>query len=128
MSLWIFKCYCSPSDQDPVGDWYNGLSDVARAKFDTRLEFFRDNPHTSWGPERFKPLVGFEGIYEVRFQVKNVLYRPLGYFGPGRREFTFLVPAREQGDRFVPRDAPELAEQRKKKIELGEASTYECCF
>lgn len=128
MSLWNFKCYKSPAERDPIGDWYRDIPVGARAKFDVCLEYFRDNPQNLWGSERFKPLTNYDGIFEVRFAFKNILYRPLGYFGPDRHDFTFLIAAREQGDRFVPRNAPDLAIERKKQIERSEATANECCF
>ena len=73
-------------------------------------------------------LTDSDGIYEIRFKVRNVLYRPLGFFGPSRHEFTLLIPAREQGDRFVPRNAISLAEERKQIILQNKERACECDF
>src|SRR5438132_13951361 len=105
MPLWTFKCFLSEGGRDLIDDWYAELPPKAKAKFDNLLEHFRDNPHHKWGNNYLKALVGYDGIFEIRFQIQNVLYRPLGYFGPQRGNFAFLIGALEQGDRFVPPDA-----------------------
>jgi len=124
----MFKCYVDAGGDDVIDDWYNELPAKAQAKFDTLLEHFRDNPNTKWGSNHFKPLVGYDGIFEIRFQVLNVLYRPLGCFGPQQAEFTFLIGAREQGDRFVPPNALEQAVARKMTIRLDGNRAHECDF
>jgi hypothetical protein len=111
-----------------IDDWYAGLPHKAQAKLDNLIEHFRDNPHHKWGSNYLKPLVGYDGIFEIRFQLLNVLYRPLGYFGPKRGDFTFLVGAWEQGDEFVPRGAPDTAIERRAIIQLDEDRAHECDF
>lgn len=128
MPLWTFKCFLSQSGRDLIDDWYAELPHKAQAKLDNLIEHFRDNPHHKWGSNYLKPLVGYEAIFEVRFQMVNVLYRPLGYFGPQRADFTFLVGAREQGDDFVPRGAPDTASERREIIRLDEDRAHECDF
>lgn len=128
MNQWVFKCYISEQEKDVMGHWYNDLPVKAQAKFDTILEYLRDTPHNEWGNNICKPVTGYKGIFEIRFQVRNVLYRPLGFFGKGHHEFIFVNPAREQGDEFIPRNAPEIAVERMKKILTNEATSHECCF
>ena len=126
--MWTFKCFVSENDRDLIDEWYAELPPKAQAKFDSLLEHFRDNPHHRWGGNYFQPLVGYESIFEIRFRVLNVLYRPLGCFGPRQRDFTFLVGAREQGDRFVPADAPTRAVERRGIIQANEDRAHECDF
>jgi hypothetical protein len=128
MSLWTFKCFLSEGGRDLIDDWYAELPYKAKAKLDKLIEHFRDNPHHQWGGNYLKALVGYDGILEIRFELLNVVYRPLGYFGPTRRDFTFLVGAREQGDGFVPRGAPDIAIERRAIIELDEDRAHECDF
>jgi len=42
----------------------------------------------------------------------NTQYRILGFRGPEDRQFTLLIPAIEQGDKFVPATAPSIARTR----------------
>jgi len=116
MSFWVFKSYLTAVGEhgrDEIDDWYKTLPPQAQAKFRTILEQLRDLPQHLWPPTWVKPLSQGQGVFEVRFKVRNVLYRPLGFFGPDRSEFTFLIGAREQGDEFVPRNALQTAVQRK---------------
>jgi hypothetical protein len=128
MALWIFKCFLSEHGRDVIDEWYRGLSPRAQRKFDTILEYLRDTPHTQWSPHLVFPLADSDGIYEIRFKVRNVLYRPLEFFGPDRGEFTLLIPAREQGNDFVPRNAKALAEERKHIVLMDRRRAHECDF
>lgn len=128
MRLWTFKCFLSEKGSDLFDLWYEGQSDAAKAKLDVIVEHFRDKPHTKWGGNYFFPLTGYDGIFEIKFRVANVLYRPLGCFGPERMQFTFLIGANEQGDEFVPLGAPEIAVQRRKILEADKGRARECNF
>ena len=122
MSLWMFKSFLTAVGEhgrDEIDDWYRSLPPNARAKFRTILEHLRDIPHHQWPWEWVKQLRGpaeGHGIFEIRFKVRNIVYRPLGFFGPAHREFTFLIGAREQGDEFVPRNAIQTAITRKDAV------------
>lgn len=129
MVIWTFKCFLDESGQDVMDDWYeNELTVKAQARFDKILEHFRDSPLTAWGSNYFKQLEGYEGIYEIRFTVNNIVHRPLGCFAPFKNDFTFLIGAREQGDRFVPKTAPETAQKRRDIILKDFNRAYECHF
>ena len=69
-----------------------------------------------------------ESIYEIRFKYKQIQYRPLGFFGPNANDFTFLVPATEQGDKFKPKDAIKMAEERRINILKGLGDADVCTF
>ena len=128
MALWIFKGFLSESGRDIFQEWYEQLPARAQAKFDTILEYLRDTPHTQWFTIVVLPLSEAEGIFEIRFKIRNVLYRPLGCFGPGRGEFTLLVPAREHGNRFEPTNAIALAETRRILVLKDKGRAGECNF
>jgi hypothetical protein len=128
MSLWTFKCFLSEQRRDIIDEGYQGLPSAAQAKFDTILEHLRDTPNGQWNSNIVCALTDSDGIYEIRFKVRNVLYRPLGFFGLNRYEFTLLVPAREQGDRFVPRNAISRAEERKRIVLQNKERACECDF
>ena len=128
MAVWIFKGFLSESGRDLFQEWYEQLPERAQAKFDTILEYLRDTPHTQWSTTVVLPLSEAEGIFEIRFKIRNVLYRPLGCFGPGRGEFTFLVPAREHGNRFEPNNAIALAEARRTLVLKDKGRARECDF
>ena len=54
-----------------------------------------------------------DGLFEIRFRKDGVQYRPLAFYGPGRREITLLLLAEERNGRFVPRDACATALRRR---------------
>jgi hypothetical protein len=128
MAVWIFKGFLSESGRDLFQEWYEQLPERAQAKFDTILEYLRDTPHTQWSTTVVLPLSEAEGIFEIRFKIRNVLYRPLGCFGPSRGEFTLLVPAREHGNRFEPNNAITLAEARRTLVLKDKGRARECDF
>lgn len=41
----------------------------------------------------------------MRFHANNVQYRPLGFFGPNRHEYTILIGASKKGKIWTPADA-----------------------
>ena len=127
MSLWTFKQFVR-GDKKPIKAWYDELPNEAQAKFDVVLEQLRDTPNTDWSASLVKRLTGYRGIYEIRLRVKNVLYRPLGFFGPNPYEFTLLVPAREKGNEFEPKNAPKIAIKRKKLVQENKGFADECDF
>lgn len=128
MPLWTFKCFLSQSGEDLFDAWYQAQSDAAQAKLDVIVAHFRDKPHTKWGGNYFYPLTGYSGIFEIKFRVANVVYRPLGCFGPDRMDFTFLIGAREQGDEFLPQNAPDIAVKRMAIIQADRTRAHECDF
>jgi hypothetical protein len=129
MALWLFKSYLDENGADVIANWYaTELNVKEQARFDKLLEHFRDNEQTEWGGNYFKPLSGYDGIFEIRFEVQNILWRPLGFFGPNRSEFTILVGAREKGDAFIPKSAPNTALKRRDIVLKDNSRSYECSF
>jgi len=128
MPVWIVKGFFSEYGRDIFQEWYEQLPERAQAKFDAILEYLRDTPHTQWSTAVVLPLSEAEGIFEIRFKIRNVLYRPLGCFGPDRGEFTLLAPAREHGNRFEPKNAVALAETRRIIVLNDKRRACECSF
>ena len=58
-----------------------------------------------------------DGLIELRFEFRNVMYRPLGYYPGQRRVFTIVMMAREINSDWVPKDACKIARTRKKLID-----------
>lgn len=122
MKEWTFKIF--GEKKSDVDDWINGLSSKARARMDTiiaYMEITKDWTKTKY----FSPLTGHRGINEIKFIVQSIQYRPLGCYGPGDKEFTILIGAKEQGDRFNPKNAPLIAENRRNDILDRREQTHE---
>ena len=108
----LLKSFRADDGIDVVARWYAEMErrPKARAKLDTRMRYLRQQPREGWVREPYDTLR--DGIGEVRFKAGAVWYRPLGFFGPGRNEFTFLLFATKT-DEFIPSNAIDLAVERK---------------
>lgn len=115
MPLFKIKKYIESDKSSDLTDWHNGLDDIGRALFTARMEYLTAQRVEEWDMPYFRKLD--HGISEIRFKCKKVQQRPLGCFGPNRGEYTFLFPAIEKGDKFVPRDAITRARERKHTVE-----------
>lgn len=92
-------------------EWSNDQQKVQRAKLNSKIDMLRLH-----GEELFPEVLTdtpVRGIRKIRVK-GNVQLRPLLCRGPhGESEYTFLMGAKEVGDKFDPRDAPETADARK---------------
>lgn len=103
---------------NPIAEWLRDRSAVpvkAKAKIDRNLLQLAVTPF--WSRPLASNLDGYPGIVEIRVRYMNIQYRILGFRGPADRQFTLLVPAVEQGDEFIPRNAPEIAGHRMKLVQ-----------
>lgn len=123
MGFWTFKNYLSGNGENVIREWLHSLQKNARIKIDRRIRYLENVQYFHKEPQYIKALAGYEGIFEIRVVLQNIQYRPLGCYGPDRAQFTLLVGAVERGSRFEPRDAPELALQRKEIIHLYRSRT-----
>jgi hypothetical protein len=57
-----------------------------------------------------------QGFVELIITIGRVQYRPIGWYGPERRQITLLVGAREKGSDFDPRNACAQAVNRKNLV------------
>src|SRR5579859_6317935 len=94
---WTFRCYIDAKGVDVIDEWHQAQPDGLQAKFDTRAKYLRQQPRALWIRPYFETLHGEgAGLGEIRFEWKNVQYRPLGV-ASGEREFTLLSIAHERG-------------------------------
>jgi hypothetical protein len=132
MDLWKLKGYVKDSGINVVKEWCDGASDDVWEAFVGHLSYLADQPPERWvfpwtrllrGGKRGKKK-GCSGLLELRFEVGNIPYRPIGYFS-GKMEFTLLFFAIENGGEFVPPDACERAKQRKAEIDADKERARE---
>jgi hypothetical protein len=113
--MWTYRSYVVGST-DVVAEWLTAHSTgqfiKLRAKLDVRMAYLRDQPF--WKDPFYHPLTNQEGLGAVRFEYKNVQYRPLGFFGAGIRTFTFVYFATEKGDKYLPTNCMSEAIRRMK--------------
>lgn len=116
--IWTFRCYVAPSGRDMIDKWYRAQSLEAQAAFDAVREYLAQRTRDEWRRPEFDLLSGakFRVLGELRFEVANVQYRPLGFFGPARAEFTLLVGATKKGKVYDPRNAMDTALRRRTEV------------
>lgn len=103
---WTFRSFVSDDGGSIVDEWYAKQVPDVQAEFDTALEYLRAQPPGRWVRPYTGKLTGeCSGLVEIIFKVMNVQYRPLGFYGPLRFEFTILLFAIERGRRFDPPNA-----------------------
>jgi hypothetical protein len=122
MALWTFRDFTDDSGQNVIAEWTASIRPERKrmkmlARWDAHLEHIQNIEQASWPSEWFTELRGHPQIFEMKFTVNNIQWRPLGYFGPARHEFTFLIGAIERNDRFEPTDAPRSADARRLIVE-----------
>jgi hypothetical protein len=124
MSIYKTKKFIDEHGNSDLTAWHESLDDTGKAVFSVRMEYLcACNDPIDWSLPYCRPLSN--GISEIRFKSRKVQQRPLGYFGPGIKEFTFLLPATEKGGKFIPKNAVERAEDRKKIIEKNPGRSNE---
>jgi len=125
MNNWTIKSFITERGVNVIKEWLDGLPIKAQVAIDERIRFL-----ALWG-YWYRPyankLKGYDGIWEIIIQSEKAQYRPLGCFGPGNKVFSLLIGAREKGSRFEPKDAPKIAERRKKMIYQNEKYLDEYC-
>jgi hypothetical protein len=111
---WSFRTYRSGAGRDEVAEWYAGLAPKDRAKVYRWLDYLRQQPRQGWRRPYFDVLHGkCAGLGEIRLKLGQVQWRPIGFFGPDRLQFTVLVVAKEKGGKFIPRDVCDVGQSRK---------------
>lgn len=120
---WHIRCYVSPSGAEEIRLWYEGQSRQVQDKFYSRLRTLAQLDWHDWRLPLFRALHGeCLPLGELRFKVRGVQYRPLGYRGSGNT-FTLVFCAMEKSNKFVPRTACADGLARKALIDNGRAIT-----
>jgi hypothetical protein len=112
---WTFKCFKSSSGTNEIRKWLSALPERDQAKIDAVIRHLEIQKRLEEGPY-IEPLTGYKGLFEIKVFSGRVRYRPIGCYGPNRREFTILKGAIEKDDKFEPKSAPDIADTRSKLI------------
>lgn len=113
-NIWKFKVFVSINNVCDFEKWFDTQIPEDRAK----IGIFIDRLLITevWSSKHVRPLSGHSKISELVIKGKKVQLRPLGCFGPRRKEFTLLLGAKEKNNHFIPKDAPERADERQKLV------------
>jgi hypothetical protein len=121
-NYWTFKVFINEKGIDVIAKWRAGLPPGDRAWIGVRLTYMRKIKN--WDAHLVKKLQGkkYDPIYEIRISGNNVEYRPLGFYGPGEKDFTLVIGARKKSGKrgkpsWEPIDARETAKRRYELIQ-----------
>lgn len=111
-SLWL------DDGADVVSIWYDNHQNLpgVRARLDTIMMHLRCQNREGWTRPYYDTLR--DDVGEVRFKTNRVNYRPLGFFGPNRNDFTFLYFATKT-NRFDPTNAIDIAVERQQQVTVN---------
>ncbi|MCX6636368.1 MAG: hypothetical protein NT090_15005 [Acidobacteria bacterium] len=106
--------YCSEAGNNLIEEWYWAQDAHVRADFDSTLKTLSITE--DWrGLKEFKMLGrAHPHLGEIRFRTRNVQYRPIGSFGPGRKIFAIWVGCQKKQNIYDPPNALALAGHRRR--------------
>jgi hypothetical protein len=115
---WKWKSWRKDAKSKTVAvEWLESVDIFVETAFKARVKHLDGQPPQNWRRPFVDVLKGnCKPLVEIRFEVKNVQYRPLGYYS-GKREFTIVYFATEVNGRFEPLSACEIALRRMSEIE-----------
>ncbi len=112
MKLWTILDFIEPGGKCPFFEWQSGLPLDAQAHIDARL--LQMVGFQRWPEKWISKYKTTERIYELRIPFKNIQYRPLGVYTPGRT-FILLEGAIEKGGK-IPSGTVARAEKREQLL------------
>ncbi len=130
MVKWSIRCFVEEKGNgsiDVIDAWYEAQPEELQAKFDTRIRYLREQPPANWTRPYFSVLEReCDGLGEIRFEFRNIQYRPLGFFS-AKLEFVLLLVPTKKGDVFDPRNACELGLRRKELVRMHKERYSHVC-
>jgi len=114
--VWEFRCYVNSAGSNEIRTWFDLQPKAVQGKFISRLQTLRQLAPELWVPKPFRWLrYECAGLGEIRFEVRNVQHRPLGF----RTDLTFtmVLCAIEKGGKFVPHNACATGLARKNEVQ-----------
>jgi hypothetical protein len=120
--VWSFRQFKALSGRKAINDWRKGLSPARQATLDKFLD--RVAKMQTWATGICDPIKNHAGCWELRWTSEKVEHRIFGYYR-GEKEFVMLVGCTHKGRVYDPPGAFQVLDERKRKIENGEAELDE---
>lgn len=113
MPTWAFFDFLSERGENEIHRWLNsGMPKAAKAKINARIAALQGFPLF---PEQYiSAYTGWPKLLELRIASGGVQYRPFGFYGPARGQFSLLVGGVEKGK--VPKRLLEVADERRRIV------------
>jgi hypothetical protein len=109
MDSWTFFDFFSERGENEIHRWLGKIPKAAKAKINARIAALQGFPIF---PEQYiSAYNGWPGVFELRIVSAGVQYRPLGFYGPSRGQFSLLVGGVEKGK--LPKQLLEVANERR---------------
>lgn len=123
---WTFFDYVSSNGSNKIEAWLATLPDETpvRARLLAMLLYQQYQPLIRG--KNFESLQGL-GMFEIKLSM-SVEYRLLAWYGPGQRDVTLLVGAREHNNRYRPPNFFQLAERRRDDILANRGEVTPTCL
>jgi hypothetical protein len=120
--LFRANAYVLDDGGDVVSSWYAEHERWPKitVRLDLLMTHLLQQPRDNWIRPHYDTLR--DGVGEIRFKVNRIQHRPIGFFGPERNDFTFLLFATKSAE-FYPRNAIDVAVALKTRVENGTART-----
>jgi hypothetical protein len=96
MDPWTFYDFLDGAGDNLIRAWLDSLPAKASAKIDARLRIM-EAMQGVWPPQYVSSLQGWPDLMELRIVSDGNQYRPIGFYGPSRGEFTIVLGAIEKG-------------------------------
>lgn len=119
---WTFNVYVSSAGSNALQKLINEADPAVAQYFKTRIRYLANTPKPDWKKPHARKLKGVKDLYEIRFEANHIQHRPLGFFGPGKKEFTILIWATHKQNIYEPAEAIKTADNRRGHIQNGTAS------
>ena len=110
--MWTFYDFQEERGVNTIRQWLDGLPAKAAAKINTRLLYMM--AVSIWPEQYVSSFVGYPELVELRIVHAGVQYRPIGFYGPERREFTLVLGTVEKGS--IPQRILETANANRKLV------------
>lgn len=126
---WTFLDYVDANGSNQIEAWLVSLPIGARRLVRAELLAILVvvGSEDMLGPPCFETLQG-TGMFEVKAKVRRDQYRILAWYGPRRRDVTFLAGARKKDYQYIPRTVFDVASRRLAEVRSGTGRVVLTCL
>ncbi len=110
--IWTFRDYVDAGGTNVIRTWLDSIPYEAMVKVDTRLLYLR--AVSNWPAQYVSAIRGWPELFELRIVFGGNQYRPIGFYGPARREFTLVHGVIEK--RKLQKHVLEAAQHRRQAV------------
>ena len=86
--MWMFRDYLDAAGSNVMREWLDSIPLEAAQKIDQRILYLSVAP--TWPPQFVSAITNWPDLFELRVVFGGNQYRPIGFHGPERRQFTIV--------------------------------------